>query len=357
MFRRSLVATVLSLALASGQGCNKPRPPQSAPGPLEAEQQATKAGGVAAGTEAEKGTGAAGAQAGDNDGRASAGATVDVRGAAPSASDTGDEEWVESSDSRSEPVPPDEFQDNLKKMKFALRREVVWARSAVANIPSYEDALARFDREFEEWNMYARVPKSPDAEPLRQELQTIVKQAGGAVSFLDIREEALSQREIPEQIRGDRAFEFEENDIRGILLATMSCSPADATLLKATVDGLKASGRLLHVLKATLQPEGATISVRAYFFREERYPIHIIEPKNLEAEMRSYRVGDSVEEAVKKDPIGYLQNAGMSVREFNASLPDVNRAMRLLSESKFKEARSAFFRRASEAAQQASPIP
>ncbi len=344
------IAVVL-IALAV-TGCNKPRTGQEeAPG-AESGKGVAQAGGPAGALPegAEKGAPTA------------AKAQVDAARAAADAaprpeSDAADEEWIASPDAGPGPVPPDEFLEKLKKMKFALRRDVVWVRSAVANIPSYEQALARFDREFEEWNMYGRVPKSPDVEPLRKELEAIAAQAGGAYSYLDIREEALSSREIPSVIHGDRAFEFEENDIRGILLVTMNLAPADETLLKAMLAGLKSSKRLLHVLKARLGADGATINARAYYFRDEKFPIHVIEPKSLEAEMRAYGVGDSVEEAVKSDPIGYLQNAGMSVREFNASLPDVNRAMRLLSESKFKEARSAFFRKAVEDADKALSAP
>jgi len=357
MIRLAQVFLALSLAtvLALGTSCNKPRPeapkgePGAAAGGTAPGQPAAKEGATGAGTAAEKGGGAAGEPAGDPG--------HDVRSSENAGPDAEDEEWVETPDAAAKPGASEEIQEKLKKMKFALRRDVVWVRSAVANIPSYEQALARFDREFEEWNMYARVPKSPDVESLRKELEALARKAGGAVSYLDIREETLSTREIPEQIRGDRAFEFEENDIRGILLVTVRLAPADEALLKALVAGLEASNRLLEVLKARVDPEGAVISARAYYFREERYPIHVIEPKNLEVEMRRYGIGDSVEEVVKQDPIGYLQNSGMSVREFNASLPDVNRAMRLLSESKFKEARSAFFRGAVEAVHKEMPAP
>jgi len=351
-FRLLLVAASLSLALPLG--CNKPRPPASEPGAGEGANAVAQPGAPSGGSASGKANSAAAAPAG-KPGTDVPRAAVQDSGAGQADGSDVREEWIEAPDAAGGPAPADESQEKLKKMKFTLRRDVVWARSAVANIPSYEQALARFDREFEEWNMYGRVPKSPDVELLRQELEAIVARAGGAFSYLDIREETLSTREIPATIRGDRAFDFEENDIRGILLVTMSLAPADQTLLKAMLAGLKGSRRLLHVLKARLTSEGATLSARAYYFREERFPVHIIEPKNLEEEMRRYGAGDSIEEAVRNDPIGYLQNSGMSVREFNASLPDVNRAMRLLSESKFKEARSAFFRKAVEEADKAVP--
>ena len=247
--------------------------------------------------------------------------------------------------------------DKLKKLKFKARRDVMWARTTVANIPSYQRALEKYDAEFERWGMYQKVPTAPKLEELRKEVEELAERLGLTVTVLKVKDYPITPRDLPELIRGERAFDFEDNDLRGVVHVTMLFDKVEAELLRSLVAGLKAASRLTRVRRLSPKEGGFLLNADCYYFIDTSFPIHIIEEKDLEKEMGQSGIEMDIEEVVRLDPIGSLQSAALSYKEFNLSLPELNEAMKLLSESRFKSARSEFFRSATARAMEASPLP
>jgi len=246
--------------------------------------------------------------------------------------------------------------EKLKKLKFKARREVVWARTTVSNIPSYQRSLEKFEHEFEQWKMYERIPLAPEEDKLKKEFMELAKKHEMEITYFKLKEFPVKSREIPEIVHGDRAFDFKDSDLRGIIQITTRIKKKDPANIKKMFEETREMSRLVHMRR--LGPAGREylINGEAYYFKKEKYPVHVIEERILQTEMKQAGIEQSVEEVVKLDTIGYLQNTAMSYKEYNSSLPKLNEAMKLLSESKFKAARSEFFRRKTEEAMTASPI-
>ena len=142
-----LLAGLLTSALA----CNRPRKVEvSAQGTAQESESAEPGAGANAPT----------APAADDstslpDAGAPRTAPVDMVG--EFASDSS--EMVASSVVR--PMAVDDLTGRLKRLKFQARREIVAARTAIENIPSYTRSLGKFEREFAEWGMFTAVPAEP----------------------------------------------------------------------------------------------------------------------------------------------------------------------------------------------------
>lgn len=322
----SVLAAVL---LAFVVSCNKPREvkPQAQEkthSPPQAAGQTAPATDVTAGEPDEKGTAAESAPAEE-----------------PAA-----EGKAKELPARKEKSEDEDLTERLKRLKFKARRDVVWCRTTVANIPSYSRALEKFEAEFAAWGMYRRVPIAPQVEAFEQQVRKLCGQLGLEVMFLESKEQKVKTRKVPDTIHGDRAWAFEDNDIRGIISVTVKTSVADEAAIESFRKALREMERLVLVRKIRPVAKTETLfNLELYYFLEERYPVHVIEAKDLGKEMRQTGIEVSVETAVQKDSIGYLQNASLSFKEFNSSLPRLNESMQLLSRSKFLEARSSFFRR------------
>lgn len=239
----------------------------------------------------------------------------------------------------------DQLKERLKKLKFRARRDVVWCRTTIANIPSYARALEKFEAEFAQWQMYRKVPMEPEFEAFEKELKEVLVNQGLEVLFLNVGPQKVSTREIPGIIHGDRAWSFEDNDIRGISAVTLKIARVDDPAVQRFKAALKEMDRLVLVRRVKpTQKDGLLFNLEIYHFLDIEYPIHVIEQKDLQREMHQSGIEVSIEEALQKDSIGYLQNASLSYKEFNSSQEKLNEAMQLLSRSKFLEARSTFFR-------------
>jgi hypothetical protein len=260
------------------------------------------------------------------------------------------------------PVAPEaavqtELPSHLKRLKFKARREVVAARTTIENIPSYSRSLEKFEREFEEWGMYISVPREPQFDKLQRDITGVVKKLGLELLYFNILESTDEKRKLPELIHGNKSFTFEDDDVREAFQVTIRITRVPREKQAKLLAALKRMERLLLVRRFKLQPDSILINMEAYWFGEEKYPLHQVLARDLQTEMQRLGITGSMEEVLQQDSVGYLQNAALSYRELNASLPKINEAMGLLSRSKFLEARSSFFRKIVEAAAAASPLP
>ncbi len=252
---------------------------------------------------------------------------------------------------------PDDLTERLKRLKFQARREVMAARTTIENIPSYARSLEKFEREFEQWGMYAEVPVEPRHDELKSAIAEVVAKLDLELLYYNIVEPEAKPRRLPDVIHGDKSFDFEDDDIRHAFQVTIRVNKAEREQLVKLIAGLKDLERMLLIRRVKALPDGNLVNMEAYWFGEERYPLHQVVPRNLKTEMEQLGVTGSMEEVLRQDSVGYLQNAALSYRELNSSLAKVNEAMGLLSRSKFLEARSSFYRRAAEAAAGTPPIP
>ena len=338
-----LLAGLLTSALA----CNRPRKVEvSAQGTAQESESAEPGAGANAPT----------APAADDstslpDAGAPRTAPVDMVG--EFASDSS--EMVASSVVR--PMAVDDLTGRLKRLKFQARREIVAARTAIENIPSYTRSLEKFEREFAEWGMFTAVPAEPGYDDLKGAIAAVVKRVGLELVYYNVIESKATPRRLPEIIHGDKSFEFEDGDVRQVFQVAIRVSRAEREQVLKLVAELKALDRLLLIRRVKPLPESILVNMDAYWFGEERYPLHQVLPRDLKTEMERLGITGSMEEVMRQDAVGHLQNAALSYRELNSSLPKLNEAMGLLSRSKFLEARSAFYRKAVEAAATTPPIP
>ncbi len=249
-----------------------------------------------------------------------------------------------------------ELARQLKRLKFKARREVVAARTTIENIPSYARSLEKFEREFEQWGMYTEVPREPGYDELKKEISRAVGKVGLELLYYNVLESDEKTRKLPEVIHGNKSFSFEDNDVREAFQVTVRIPKVPREKQAELLSRLKALDRLLLVRRFKSLSDSILINMDAYWFAEERYPLHQVLARDLKIEMEQLGITGSMEEVMQKDSVGYLQNAALSYKELNSSLPKINEAMALLSRSKFLEARSAFFRKTVEAAAAASPL-
>jgi len=338
-FRRTFLSLVITALLLVG--CSR----SPGTGKREKKGPAPASGAEAAGP---------GAAAGTAEGERAA-ARPDVLPAPGGDGDVAEESPPAVAATRPDVRPPEaagEIPDLLKKLKFKARREVVWVRGAISNIPEYRQSVARLDREAEEWKMLERIPEEPAREALQEELDRLAQLSGLTLEYREFKDAQFKRRKLPETIHGQKPFDFEDNDIRDIVQVVLRTGPAEPAALQEFLGAVVRADRLMVVrkVKPRVQERGYIVNLEAFWFPTTAYPIHVVEPRVLEEEMKRVGIGLSVDEAVKLDSVGYLQHASMSYREFNASLEELNGAMKLLSESKYKSARSEFFRRKSEEA-------
>lgn len=246
---------------------------------------------------------------------------------------------------------------SLKRLKFKARREVIAARTTIENIPSYRRSLEKFEREFEQWGMYTEVPREPGYDELKSAIAGVVGGLGLELLYYKVKESSVEPRALPEVIHGNKSFTFEDNDVRSAFQVSIRIPQLPRESQTKLLAELKALDRLLLIRRVKDQSESLLINMEGYWFPEERYPLHQVLPRDLKTEMQQLGITSTIEKVLRQDSVGYLQNAALSYKELNASLPKVNEAMGLLSRSKFLEARSAFFRKAVEAAAAATPLP
>jgi hypothetical protein len=339
LLHRAALASALALML--GASCSKPRKVEIGP-----KKQSEKA---AAESTTHKATPPAEVPRPTADAKG-------TDGARPSSEPLGADAVTETSVAQSPDVSrktkeADQFSERLKKLKFKARRDVVWCRTTVSNIPSYARALEKFEAEFAQWQMYRKMPVEPGLEAFEKELREMLGHQNLQVNLLNIEPVKVNTRELPGIIHGDRAWSFGDNDIRGISAVTLKVAGGDEAAMQRLRAIFREMDRLVLVRRAKpTQTAEWLFNLEIYHFLDIEYPIHVIEEKDLEKEMRQSGINVSVEEALRRDTIGYLQNASLSYKEFNSSQEKLNEAMQLLSRSKFLEARSTFFRKKMEEA-------
>jgi NACalpha-BTF3-like transcription factor len=340
-----LLPLYLLLAVACA-ACNRPRKVDPKP-PAEAADGVTqKTGSEAAGPGPSKGDIVVRMD------QAAASPADAINDLSPSASTDGLPVALEA-----DKADPDALMEKLKQLKFRARREVVATRTTIDNIPSYERALEKFAREFEQWGVATRIPTTPQLEELKGAITELTDRLGTPLLYYNVVAPEGPVRELPEFIYGDKSFTFEDTDVHLAYQVTIKVGTVPREKLVELIGALKELPRLLRILRVKTQREGTLINMVAFQFPEERYPLHRAEPRDLERRMQAMGIMESVEQVMAIDQVGYLQNAALSYKEINASLPKLNQALALLSRSKFLEARSDFFRRTVEAASQPTSIP
>jgi len=264
----------------------------------------------------------------------------------------GEDELVSSPPVRqAKEAPADPLDEKLKKLKFKARREVMWARAAMSNIESYRADLKKFERDFAEWELPVFVPDEPKLDEVKKLLYDLAGARSIVIEYYEAKPDTMPRKPLPKQIRGDRDFSYEEEDIRDLHQVVMRVVPPDADSMRGFLKDAAAAKRLVHVRKVSLSEQRLVVNLTVYSFRKLVLPVHVAEERSIERELKSFGIEKSMEELQAVDSVGHLQNATLSYAEFNASIPKVNEALGLLGQGQYLAARSEFFRRTFEAAQ------
>lgn len=250
-----------------------------------------------------------------------------------------------------QPVPapqlPD-LQQQLRQLKAKARREVVEQRRLIARIEPFKTELASLAQQGEQSRLQKLIPIGPQVDELSAALRKLAAQQGLEVALLELREEELRRRELPGRIPGDKPFQFEDNDIRGVIAGALVVRTIDREAVGRLLAELSRIDRLLLMRQVRVEQEQTLLAFEAWYFIEQNWPQPVAVARSLENEMQLAGIDATVEEVVAVDRTGHLQAAALSHKEYNESLKQYEEALRLQMEVRLKAAQADFFRRKNE---------
>lgn len=254
------------------------------------------------------------------------------------AEEPGAEAEVEAQPAPTQPTES-EFIINARRLKDRADKDLKWAREVAGALTQTQAELQALALKEESARLLVRMPVAPDVEGLEKLLTDYTKSTGLPLKDLKVEIQELKRRELPPILNGKKAITYEPSDFRGLILATFWLEERDRAKLAPWFDGLKSQDRLLEVKQMKYGENGYLVNVAAYYLPEVSHPLLKSDPKNFKEVMQATGIKVSVEDAVRQDPVGYIQNATMTYVEYNDLLPTVNQTLALQSDLIWRKAR------------------
>lgn len=245
---------------------------------------------------------------------------------------------------------PDPREEQLAAAWREAKTQSATALSLAQNLGSYQADLKKQDRIFEGMGVYQRVPPAWDGAAFQSALVALARAHKLAVLDFHASARAATGRALPEVVPADKKFDLRDDDVRGVVDVRFRLAPLDVARAEQWFHGRVEVGPLLKVSALRAGPDGLWVAGETYHFLAPRWPRYVRAAPDLRALLRGAGVED--------EPAALLQGRhGERLREIEAELApvaarmdEINRALAVLSESQFRAARYAFFKRAAQEA-------
>lgn len=243
------------------------------------------------------------------------------------------------------PQPGEDPQTTLLRiLRDQAEARVMWARSVLARESEIKTELDKLVAEEARLGVLRAIPETQDDASVEAEWQGVAQIMGFKVGAWFLAKSNIQTRPLPKEVPADKEFELLPSDIRSVYQVVVTIprlSDADLTRL---LDGVKGFQRLTLVRRIKRgDADTYVVNAEVYLFNPTDVPKFIVPERTIEAAMSSIGIHMTVSEAVRKDPIGYVQTAALAFAEYQAAREKVARLAVLEGQILWLKARRAFW--------------
>jgi len=243
------------------------------------------------------------------------------------------------------PLPGEDPHTTLLRMlRDRAEERVMWARGVLARESEIKSELERLQAEEARLGILRAIPESHEDASVEAEWQGLAQIMGFKIEGWLVAKSKLETRELPKELPADKQFELGLADIRSVYQVVVTIPRLPDAELARLLEGVKLFQRLTLIRRIRLgEADKYVINAEVYMFNPTDVPKFLVPERSIEAAMSTMGINLTVSEAVRRDPIGYVQTAALAYAEYTALRDKVSKLVVLEGQSMWLKGRRAFW--------------
>lgn len=214
--------------------------------------------------------------------------------------------------------------DRFEVVRKRADQHLAWARTSIEQLDRLKQEAASLEALEKTDGFEIGVPDTVDKAAVEAEWRALAQGLGIEVLSVLVSESELDVRDLPDVVVVDKPFALETGDVRRIYQVTVKITDPGMDAMALLVNGSKSLKRLNLLRRVSTEFKGVVlVHSEIYSFVKPSKPKFIAPTHRLDQEMKHAAVNFTIEEAIKRDPIGYIQSSGLAYNEYDKLMPQL----------------------------------
>lgn len=271
--------------------------------------------------------------------------TAPSPGMSPGMADTDIEEASEIVEESPQAKAEDPIVPLLKLLRDKAEEHLAWNRDLLASEEELKKQRQALSEEMARLGVLASVPETHDDSQVEAEWRGLAQVMQFTIDSWMISKTVFDHPALPEEVPADKEFRLAAADVRSVYQIVMKIPMMTDEQLARLLDGIAGFQRLTLVRRVKPEVGGKlTVNAEVYLFNPVDKPRFVVPERSVEAAMAELGIHLTLSQAVRKDPIGYVQTATLAYRELEASRKKAQEVAALQGEVLWLSERMAFWK-------------
>lgn len=233
----------------------------------------------------------------------------------------------------------------LKLLRDKAEEHLAWNRDLLAREEELKKQRQALSEEMARLGVLASVPETHDDSQVEAEWRGLAQVMQFTIDSWMISKTVFDQPALPNEVPADKEFRLAAADVRSVYQIVMKIPMMTDEQLARLLDGIAGFQRLTLVRRVKPEVGGKlTVNAEVYLFNPVDKPRFVVPERSVEAAMAELGIHLTLSQAVRKDPIGYVQTATLAYRELEASRKKAQEVAALQGEVLWLSERMAFWK-------------
>lgn len=255
----------------------------------------------------------------------------------------------ESSQVAAEEEPSKEVEDPVVPMLKLLRdraeEHLLWVRELLASGDELTQERQSLTEDMARLGVMASIPEVHDDAQVEAEWRGLAQVMQFQIESWMISKSEFDQPPLPAEMPADKELKLASADVRSVYQVVAKVPAMSDEQLVRLLEGIAGFQRLTLVRRIKLEVGGKlTINAEVYLFNPTSRPKFVVPERTVEAAMAELGIHLTLSEAVRKDPIGFVQTATLAYREYEASRKKAQQLAELQGDVLWLRERMAFWK-------------
>ncbi len=207
----------------------------------------------------------------------------------------------------------------LRMLRDRAEAHVLWARDLLAREEALKKEAETLTADMARLGVLQAIPETHDLAQVEAEWQGLAQIMGFKIEAWMSSQSILEGRPLPEEIPADKELKLSWVDVRAVHQVVVTLPSMSDDQLKRLLEGVAGFQRLTLVRRVKPEPGGKlTVNAEVYQFNPTTKPKLVVPDRDIESAMAQMGIHLTLSEAVRKDPIGYVQTASLAYQEYSA---------------------------------------
>ncbi|GEM_PF-4167024 len=218
------------------------------------------------------------------------------------------------------PDKDDPYASLFRMLRDTAEGHVNWARGLLASERELKDEVERLKGLLSDPATRALVGDQELYDEVKAEWESLAKELGLELASFTASKATLDVIQLPDSMPADRPLELTNNHVRATHQLIVRLPVMDREKLTALLEGIKKFKRLTLVRR--IKPERGEnhlVNAEFYQFLPTDKPAMLVPERTVEAEMAQLGIRLTLQDAVRRDPVGYVQTAALALAEYRAA--------------------------------------